>query len=85
MIRRFTASLVLLAVFVPQQAAWGWGNEGHTYINRVAAQKLPSDVPLFLRRAVSELAYLGPEPDRWRENSEPALKIAQAPDHFIDL
>jgi hypothetical protein len=85
MTRKFAALLALLASFVPQQAAWGWGNEGHTYINRVAAQKLPSDVPLFLRRAVNELAYLGPEPDRWRENSEPALKSAQAPDHYIDL
>jgi hypothetical protein len=42
-------------------------------------------MPRFLRRAVVEIAYLGPEPDRWRSPSEFALKNAQEPDHFIDL
>jgi hypothetical protein len=55
------------------------------YVNRVAAQKLPPDVPDFLRGAVAELAYLGPEPDRWRDNSDPSLQSAQEPDHYIDL
>src|SRR5205814_5499869 len=32
-----------------------------------------------------EIAYLGPEPDRWRNPSEFALKNAQEPDHFINL
>ena len=54
-------------------------------INRVAAEKLPSDVPAFLRNAAEQLAYLGPEPDRWREKPELALKASQEPDHFIDL
>ena len=65
--------------------AGAWGNEGHTAINRVAAQKIPADMPSFLRQAVSEIGYLGPEPDRWRSPSEFALKNAQEPDHFIDL
>ncbi len=42
-------------------------------------------MPRFLRRAVVEIAYLGPEPDRWRSPSEFALKNAQEADHFIDL
>src|SRR5215472_3294762 len=67
------------------QAAWGWGNEGHIYISQVAAENLPADVPAFLRNASAELAYLGPEPDRWREDPDPALKSAQEPDHYIDL
>jgi hypothetical protein len=54
-------------------------------INRVAAEKLPADVPAFLRNAKEQLAYLGPEPDRWREKSELALKLSGDPDHFIDL
>jgi hypothetical protein len=62
-----------------------WGNEGHTAINRVAAENIPVTMPRFLRRAVAEIAYLGPEPDRWRSPSEFALKNAQDPDHFIDL
>jgi len=65
--------------------AFAWGNEGHTYINRVAAQKIPSSMPRFLRRAEVEISYLGPEPDRWRSPAEFALKNSQEPDHFIDL
>jgi hypothetical protein len=65
--------------------AFCWGNEGHTYINRVAAQKIPARMPLFFRSSAAEIAYLGPEPDRWRNPAESALKNAQEPDHFIDL
>ena len=69
------------------EPAFAWGNEGHAYINRVAANKIPTTMPGFLRRpsAVDEIAYLGPEPDRWRNPAEFALKNAQEADHFIDL
>jgi len=84
--RRGLIGCVLVALVVFQtQAAFAWGNEGHTYVNRVAAQKIPASMPRFLRRAVVEIAYLGPEPDRWRNPAEFALKNAQEPDHFIDL
>jgi hypothetical protein len=82
---RKLAFSLLITLLINQQAAWGWGNEGHMYVNRVAAEKLPPDTPPFLRSAIAELAYLGPEPDRWREESDPALKSAQEPDHYIDL
>ena len=75
----------VLTVLVLANSAWPWGNEGHMAINRVAAEKLPPEVPAFLRNAQEQLAYLGPEPDRWREKSELALKLSQEPDHFIDL
>jgi hypothetical protein len=87
-IRQRLFSVVLIAlVLVQTQQAVAWGNEGHTYVNRVAAQKIPANMPLFLRTAgaIAEIAYLGPEPDRWRSPSEFALKNAQEPDHFIDL
>ena len=82
--RSRTLSLVL-AVLLLANSAWPWGNDGHMAINRIAAQKLPADVPAFLKNAEEQLAYLGPEPDRWRERSELALKMSQEPDHFIDL
>jgi hypothetical protein len=79
-------SMALIALLLSHtQSAFAWGNEGHTWVNRIAAQKMPPDMPRFMRRAVSEIAYLGPEPDRWRNPSEFALKNAQEPDHFIDL
>jgi hypothetical protein len=79
-----SCTLVALVLF-QAEAAFAWGNEGHTYVNRVSAQKIPAEMPRFLRRAVAEIAYLGPEPDRWRNPSELQLKNAQEPDHFIDL
>ncbi len=84
--RRGAISLALTAlVLVQSSGSFAWGNEGHTAINRVAVEKLPATMPRFLRRAVVEIAYLGPEPDRWRSPSEFALKNAQEADHFIDL
>ena len=69
------------------QAAFGWGNNGHIWINQAAAQKIPAAMPEFVRTnsAVQHIAYLGPEPDRWREVGSSALNLSQAPDHFIDL
>src|ERR1700692_3238438 len=83
--RGLTSFLLIALVLFQTDAAFAWGNEGHVYINRVAAQKIPPSMPRVLRRAVVEIAYLGPEPDRWRNPAEFALKNAQEPDHFIDL
>jgi hypothetical protein len=84
--RRALISLGLIGlVLLQNDAAFAWGSEGHTYVNRVAAEKIPASMPLFLRQAVGEIAYLGPEPDRWRSPSEFALKNSQEPDHYIDL
>ena len=85
-IKKGVISYMLIAlIFFHAKFAFAWGNEGHVYVNRVAAQKIPVSMPRFLRRAVAEIAYLGPEPDRWRNPAEFALKNAQEPDHFIDL
>lgn len=85
--RAVVSLMLMMVVFIYSDFALAWGNEGHTYVNRVAAQKIPASLPLFLRSAgaIAEIAYLGPEPDRWRSPSEFALKNAQEPDHFIDL
>src|ERR1700683_1740431 len=84
--RRGLVSLGLTALVLLSSVGSGaWGDAGRTFINRVAAEKIPADMPSFLRRAATEIAYLGPEPDRWRSPSEFALKNAQEPDHFIDL
>ena len=84
-VRLFPALLLLPLVAVP--SSFAWGNEGHRMINRLAAEGLPADVPAFLRSpdAITEIEYLGPEPDRWRSRAEPELNAEQAPDHFIDL
>jgi len=84
-LRLFSVLLLLPLLAVPSSHAWG--NKGHTMINRLAAESLPADMPAFIRtpEAINEIAYLGPEPDRWRSRAEPELNAAQAPDHFIDI
>ncbi|MGZ4817214.1 MAG: nuclease, partial [Terriglobales bacterium] len=54
-------------------------------INRTAALKVPASMPSFMRLAAERVAYLGPEPDRWRERSEFSLKNSQEPDHFLNM
>lgn len=81
------AAAGLVCVFAQPPAAYAWGNGGHRMVNRLAASSLPADVPAFLRskKAIAEIEYLGPEPDRWRSPAEPELVAAQAPEHFIDM
>lgn len=80
-------ALIAVLVCLPAARCLGWGRDGHKLINRVAVQTLPADVPAFLRssKAVAEIGYLGPEPDRWRSPAEPELNAAQAPEHFLDM
>jgi hypothetical protein len=84
------ASLLILVLSLSNTAVldvFAWGDEGHRYVNLVAAQKLPSDMPAFFRNAVDRLSFLGPEPDRWRDNREvySALREVNNPNHFIDI
>lgn len=66
-----------------------WGEAGHRIIGDVAAASLPVEMPRFFRDARAQLAYLNPEPDRWRDrlesNLDPAFNDAQSIEHFIDL
>jgi len=80
--RALVLALVVAFAFLPGSA---WWDTGHMLINRTAAEKVPSSMPGFLRKAADRIAYLGPEPDRWRNTAEATLKNAQEPDHYIDL
>lgn len=67
--------------------AFAWSNRGHRMVNLAAATELPVDMPAFLHTLASihEIAYLGPEPDRWRPVTEPELSAASSPDHAFFL
>lgn len=66
-----------------------WGAHGHTISGAAAARALPKEMPKFFRNAADQLAYLTPEPDRWRNRGEaerdPAMNGGYAPDHFINF
>jgi len=75
---------MLIVLLLPATGS-GWGYEGHSNVNEVAAGKIPRSMPRFFRKGKKWLTYLGYEPDRWRDDREAALKSAQSPDHFLDL
>lgn len=68
---------------------FAWGERGHYLTGQAAAAKIPAEMPAFFRNAAAQLAYLNPEPDRWRDRTEaaidPALDAGSAPDHFVDM
>ncbi|MEP6622604.1 MAG: nuclease [bacterium] len=65
-----------------------WGEAGHRITAQAAAAALPADMPQFFRNAATQLAYLNPEPDRWRSRQEQeqdgALAVASGAEHFVD-
>ncbi|ADV81487.1 S1/P1 nuclease [Terriglobus saanensis] len=80
--------LLAAALLLTPLTAFAWGHTGHEMINKIAAEKLPADMPKFLhtKQAIEQIQYMGPEPDRWRYfKGEPELVVAQSPEHFIDL
>src|SRR5581483_499950 len=87
LVRRLLALLLCAAVLLPLEFLFSWGNEGHLLISGVAARHVPKSMPLFFRTASARarIEYLGPEPDRWRFNTEPELKQSQEPDHYLNL
>ena len=62
-----------------------WGAVGHALIGSAAAAAVPAEMPAFFRVAADQLAYLDPEPDRWRSRVDTAMNAAFAYDHYIDL
>src|SRR5512133_1902521 len=82
-------AVALAAVLVVPALVFAWGDAGHRIIGEVAALRLPSAAPAFFRNASRQLAYLNPEPDRWKDRAEtsvdPALNGGTSPDHFIDM
>jgi hypothetical protein len=83
---RVAVAALLCCALLPAPAH-AWGNKGHRMVNWLAWQRLPAEMPPFLRAPAvgSQIEYLGPEPDRWRSSAEPELSAAQAPEHYINF
>ncbi|HSM07308.1 MAG TPA: hypothetical protein VK858_21955 [Longimicrobiales bacterium] len=62
-----------------------WGADGHRMAARAAIRGLPSEAPAFFRDAGERLAWLNPEPDRWRVRELREMDQAWTYDHYIDL
>ena len=88
-IRRVVASLLAVGLVALPSSLFAWGDAGHRLIGLAAAQRLPEAMPAFFRAASRQLAYLNPEPDRWKDRAEraldPALEGGTGPEHYVDM
>jgi hypothetical protein len=82
-----TAAAALAAAPLLQAPALAWDYEVHRLINQMALASLPTNSPAFLLApaARERIAFLGGEPDRWRNTPDQALRHANGPDHFLDV
>jgi hypothetical protein len=87
-VRKLIALAASAALLLPGNLP-AWGDAGHRLTGLAAAQRMPADAPAFFRKASEQLAYLNPEPDRWKERAErtldPALEASTGPEHYIDM
>jgi hypothetical protein len=79
------AGAVVMVTAVTTGAAVRWGFHGHEIAGRAAATALPAELPAFFRDATAQLAYLNPEPDRWRGDGSRELNEAKRYDHYVDF
>jgi hypothetical protein len=78
------ATISVLLILIVPASSFAWGPKGHFMVNRLAIEASASRLPAFMKAATSDLIYNAYEPDRWREETNSSLNIAQAPDHFFD-
>jgi hypothetical protein len=80
----FWAWSILVALILPAKA---WDYEAHRVVNELALASLPADFGGFeLTPALkNRVAFLGGEPDRWRNVSDLELKHYNIPEHYFDL
>lgn len=79
-----TVGVSAVLTVVATGSALAWGLDGHRMISRAAADGL-TDMPSFFLDSAEQLAYLGPEPDRWRDDELSIMDEAWKYDHYIDL
>ncbi|MBI4474967.1 MAG: hypothetical protein HY646_20030 [Acidobacteria bacterium] len=80
---RAVALIVLFSLLIPSTSL-SWGEKGHFMVNRLAIEAAASKLPEFMNASREQIVYNSYEPDRWRDESQSPMHIAQAPDHFID-
>lgn len=62
---RIISGLTGVCLLLGSCHAWSWGHTGHVEISRIAIDKLPDEIPSFVRNGLAEAAIgeLGPEAD----------------------
>jgi hypothetical protein len=85
--RRLLRLALATALCLAPSALRAWDYPGHRMVNQLALRSLPSDFPAFVMEPANaeRIAFLGGEPDRWRDSAVPSLQHANGLDHFLDL
>ena len=78
-------ALLSPVIIVGNATASFWGSNGHEMAARAAMAALPDGMPGFFADATDQMAYLNPEPDRWRVRDFQEMDQAFSYDHYIDL
>ena len=62
---RFISGLTGACMMLASCHAWSWGHTGHVEISRIAIDKLPDEIPFFVRNdlTLAAIGELGPEAD----------------------
>lgn len=78
--------LVVLPILSICTLVHAWDETGHVIVTRLAFEKLPDDLPGWLRtpEVRDRLEYLANEPDRWRGQKNVHLDHCNNPNHYID-
>ena len=81
-----TLTLTTLLLAGVPQAVWAWGATGHEWVSGVAIEKLPDEIPAFVRtpEAAAEIAVMGRELDR-SKGSGRTHDAERDPGHHIML
>src|ERR1700694_3509796 len=85
------SAILTLSFLIALRAAvtGAWGLQGHAIIGRVATDRLPSELPAFVRTqaAKDEINYLQSEEDRLKigETEELACTSEWTTDHYLDI
>ena len=80
-------SSLLAVLTLAATSALAWDYEVHRFVNQVGLQSLPTNFPSFVFTAAARerVAFLGGEPDRWRNTPDMALRHYNHPDHYLDV
>jgi hypothetical protein len=57
-------SLTVATLLTRVEDCWTWGATGHEWISGIAIEKLPHNVPAFIRTPEVKIAVMGRELDR---------------------
>lgn len=84
---RTLAAFTFLCLPLNLRPAAAWDENGHAIVTLLAHDKLPADMPDWLRtpEVRARLVYLSAEPDRWRGQQNVHLDHINKPDHYLDV